>query len=176
MPSFWLIVLTVALLLGDVCRAAGADVLSKTGRVEIPAEPLADAINKLALQIDVDIPYELGSCGSVVTRDLRGRLTLRQALDRMLRGTELHYESVDDRSVRVRLPTAGEIAKLAPTRAGRNALCGAPETSAPAPHRRPKERPGSDVPLIFTGTGTNYLPSLACVGEVAMGQSLSCVI
>jgi hypothetical protein len=156
----WLIALTVALLLGDVCRSAGGDVLSKSGRVDIPAEPLVDAINKLALQIDVDIPYELGSCGSVMTNDVRGTLTLRKALDRMLRGTELHYEPVDDRSVRVRLPTAGEIAKLAPARAGRSSLCSLPETGPPTPRKRPIETRGPDVPVIITGTDTNFRPGL----------------
>jgi hypothetical protein len=141
----WLIALTVALLLGGVCRAAGGDVLSKSARVEIPAEPLVDAINKLALQIDVDIPYELGSCGSVMTNDLRGTLTLRKALDRMLRGTELHYEAVDDRSVRIRLLTAGEIAKLAPTRAGRRSPCGVAETSGPSHRKRPLQTPWPSV-------------------------------
>ena len=167
MPSYWLIALAVALLLGGFCRAAGADVLSKSGRIELPAEPLADAINKLALQIDVDIIYELGSCGDFMTPDVRGILTVRQALDRLLRGTQLHYEFVDDRSVRVRLPTAQEVAKLAPTGTRRRSLCGVPGTSAPTPRERPIETPGPETPVIITGTGTNFRPGVATDSPVA---------
>jgi hypothetical protein len=161
MPSYWFIALAVALLSGGFCRAAGADVLSKSGRIEIPAEPLADALNKLAVQIDVDIPYELGSCYGIMTSDVRGMLTVRQALHRLLRGTELHYESFDARSIKVRLPTAQEVAKLAPIRAGRSSLCGVPETSTPTPRERPIEPPGPETPVIITSTGTNFRPAVA---------------
>ena len=40
--------------------------LSKSGPIEVPAEPLLDALNKLAVQIDVDIPYDLGKCAQVM--------------------------------------------------------------------------------------------------------------
>jgi iron complex outermembrane recepter protein len=101
MRPFCPIALATLALLGQVRPAAATDILSKTGSVELPAEPLAEALMQLAVQMDFDIAYEGIRCDMFRTKRLRGTLTMRQALAWLLRGTGLQPTVLDTRTIMV---------------------------------------------------------------------------
>lgn len=59
----------------------------------IPAQPLDSALQQLANQADLQLVYETDLAVGVNSPEVRGDLSVRSALDRLLQGTGLRYEA-----------------------------------------------------------------------------------
>jgi iron complex outermembrane receptor protein len=152
MRLFCLIALAALLLPGEVRPAVGADFLSTTVHVELPAETLTEALIQLADQMGFDITYEEGRCNEYRTPGLHGTLTLQQALERLLRGTEMQYMLLGTRTVMVSPRKSKERQPRKSDGAG-DTQCAIPDViSTPAPARA--RAPNAEV----TVTGTHIHP------------------
>lgn len=69
--------------------------------VDIPAEPLSRALNRLAAQSGLHIGFESASVAGKMTAGLSGRFTSREALASLLAGTGLSYDFTNGRTVTV---------------------------------------------------------------------------
>ncbi|TDV23608.1 iron complex outermembrane receptor protein [Paraburkholderia caballeronis] len=82
--------------------------------IELPAQPLANALSQLARNAGVNI---LAPDSLVAGRDasaLSGRMTVRDALERLLRGTGLQVEQRDDKTYVIVAPQSSAPKKPAP--------------------------------------------------------------
>ena len=87
------------LLLGDVSAARALDALQKSGYIDVPAQRLPSALRDLSWQTRVDIICDPQDCEGIAARPVLGTQTVQKALDTMLRGSRLHYEILDSRSI-----------------------------------------------------------------------------
>ncbi|MDQ8028049.1 MAG: TonB-dependent receptor [Brevundimonas sp.] len=68
---------------------------------DIPAQDASAALLQLCAAADCDLAFVRSSGPAVRTQAVRGRMTWRQALDRMLQGTPLRRRFIGERGVRV---------------------------------------------------------------------------
>lgn len=73
----------------------------ETYRVEIQNQPLAQALQSLAEQLDVQIVFFSGATEGLESGSLAGSFTRRQAFDAILAGTELRYVFLNAESVAI---------------------------------------------------------------------------
>lgn len=87
----------------SVMSAAAADQAAAAIKkaTNIPAQPLASALETLAAQRDYQILYRADVVGRLTTRGSNGDLTVDQALDQLLLGTGLTYRYLDDAAVTI---------------------------------------------------------------------------
>ncbi len=110
---------TAALLAGHVPRAhAQADSASTPVAIDIPAQPLGQALNQLARQARLQLSFPSDLVAGKAAPAVSGSLTTRQALDRLLSGSGLGA-TVDGSTVVVQ-PAAAP--GQAPTQAGEATL------------------------------------------------------
>ncbi len=120
-------------LLGGValaCLAGLADAAEARLKVAIPPRSYADALIDLGLQTNISV-LGTSNCGSGGRTSLSGRLTLDEALTRLLTGAPCRYRIVDPRTVRI--------------------LAAAPAPSTPAPVDAPRP-PALVAEIIVTAT------------------------
>jgi outer membrane receptor protein involved in Fe transport len=67
----------------------------------IPSEPLADALNDFAVQANVSIGYSGLDFKGAVANPVDGRLSARQALERLLAGTGFEFVAVDGETISI---------------------------------------------------------------------------
>src|SRR6185312_4042670 len=67
----------------------------------IPAEPLADALNRLAQQSGLQILFPSGLGAQIRSQEVRGSLTVDGALHRLLINTGLRFEFINARTVTI---------------------------------------------------------------------------
>jgi iron complex outermembrane recepter protein len=80
------------------------------------------------------VTYDLRPCPDVATPGVHGKLTVEEALKALLRGTGLHYELLDDRSLFVPAPTPEELAQRAAGAPHGARLCGGRDGPPPPPN------------------------------------------
>lgn len=82
--------------------------------INIPAGPLADALEKLGDQSGVQILYEPAAADGVKVAALNGRLTVSAALSKLLANTGLQADSVNEKTIVLKRPhdTATSMANL----------------------------------------------------------------
>lgn len=112
--------LTVVLAAGHAPRAhaQGAVAASDTLAIDLPAQPLAQALNALARQANLQMTFPPALVGDKTAVAVSGQMTARQALDRLLAGHGL-IASIDGHAVVVKpapAPAAQGEATLAPIR------------------------------------------------------------
>ena len=105
-PSHACALRLVAALFGAIClggavfpvpvQAAPAE---RTSRFDIPPQALAQALDELARQARVQILYPYGTAVGRRSPGLRGEMTVRAALDRLLRGSGLAVVRASDHVV-----------------------------------------------------------------------------
>ncbi|KAF1015371.1 MAG: Vitamin B12 transporter BtuB [Burkholderia gladioli] len=66
--------------------------------IELPQQPLSKALSALARQSGTDIIAPIGLLGDRTAPALKGRMTAREALGQLLRGTALDVEQRDDKT------------------------------------------------------------------------------
>ncbi|MDX5410680.1 MAG: TonB-dependent receptor [Thauera sp.] len=82
--------LTLSALCAPAVHAQGAGSSSAPTRtIQLPAQPLGQALNELARQADVQLSFPADRVAGVTAPAVHGQMTVRQALDRLLAGTGL---------------------------------------------------------------------------------------
>lgn len=91
-------------LLAGAANAAAIDKAPDTAVVEldIAPQPVGDALSRLAEAAGVQIVFYSDVAAGVIAPRLEGSFTIRQALDRLLAGTSLEYEFLNEHTISVR--------------------------------------------------------------------------
>jgi iron complex outermembrane receptor protein len=92
---------------GLTLAATGAPSSEPSRELSIPSQPLAQALASLARQIDIQFVYLGDAPLTQISVPLNGRYAAGPALDRLLEGTGLEYEFVDENTVTIRLIGSG---------------------------------------------------------------------
>jgi outer membrane receptor for ferric coprogen and ferric-rhodotorulic acid len=88
-------------LLAGPSGAATNQVPAPRIALNIPAQPLSDALNVLAHQSNVQVVFYSDVGQGLAAEKLEGSFTVREALEQLLAKTELTYEFVNDDVVRI---------------------------------------------------------------------------
>lgn len=87
------------LLTAAAVAPVGADELRMA--VAIPAQPLKAALQELARQANLQLVYETDLAAGLQSSETKGELSVRDALERLLQGTGLRYQFLDERTVAI---------------------------------------------------------------------------
>jgi outer membrane receptor protein involved in Fe transport len=140
LASFIQAVLSALCLLAIASTAGAAEPVLKD--YDIPAAPAAAALKQFSAQSGEQLLFSAEAVAGTTTRAVQGRLTAREALDRMVAGTELTVR--EDQST----------GALAVSR--RTGAASAPEPApSPVVPTTPAREEGAVVLDTFTVTGTN---------------------
>ncbi|MDB5717499.1 MAG: hypothetical protein JWM38_926 [Sphingomonas bacterium] len=104
--------------------------------VEISGGRLDRALESLARQAGIGVGGITPGMAGIAVRPLRGRMTVGQALSRMLRGTPLDYRFIDRRTVRLfarAVPTSVRSRAAPPPRVGVPHPASLPQRAGPLP-------------------------------------------
>src|SRR5690606_32447296 len=82
----------------DRSHTAGSQIV----QIALERQPMADALNQLAAASGLEIVFYSSTVEGLSAPAVRGPLSVRDALERLLAGTRLEYEFMDDRRVTVR--------------------------------------------------------------------------
>ena len=89
---------------------AGSPAQAQTGdrevTIDIPAQPLASALNSLALQANLQMLFEQGPVAGLTAPAVTGSMTPEQALRTLLAGTNLEFVHNADGAIIVRTKAA----------------------------------------------------------------------
>lgn len=123
-------------------------------RVNVPAEPLAQALEDLASQADLNVYYRRAAVAGLEARPLQGDLTTKAAFARLLAGTRLAAVYVDEDTVRV--VSKIEARRIRNEKASRAGAAGAAAHSGARTRRKdPAKRNQSTGPQRNAGTGNS---------------------
>lgn len=100
---------------------ATAPAVVQAAAVDIPAQPLADALVMLGRQAGLQILFDSGQVQGVRSPAVRGDLSVNQALDTLLAGTGLTYQASGTSIVLSRPSAAGGATVLPPVQVAGNA-------------------------------------------------------
>lgn len=166
-----------ALLLGLLITSAGiapsavADELRMA--VAIPAQSLATALQQLAKQADLQLVYQTELAAGLQSPEVKGELSVRETLERLLQGTGLRYQFLDERTVAVsQVPmtssAGGELTRIHLAQAGSPHVDAARSDVAPSERARieevivtaqKREERLQDVPIAISVLTSDYLES-----------------
>lgn len=82
----------------DLARETG----SQSVELTLERQPLAEALNRLASASGVEIVFYSNVVEGLTAPSVRGTLSVRAALERLLAGTDLEYEFMDERRISIR--------------------------------------------------------------------------
>ncbi|MGH8474265.1 MAG: secretin and TonB N-terminal domain-containing protein, partial [Methylococcales bacterium] len=99
--NFLSLLLSAFLLVSVMAEAQGA-----AQSYDIPAGPLASALNRLAETAGLQLVYDTDLTESLSSHGLNGNYTWEQALDRLLRGSGLSYRIAENGAVSIEKPPA----------------------------------------------------------------------
>jgi iron complex outermembrane receptor protein len=102
--------LLASLLAAQLNVAQAAEPVS----IDIPAQPLATALAKLAEQSGIKALYAAELLAGKTAPRVAGKLTPQQALEQLLAGSGLRYQVVGDDAVRIEAVPVGKTTELAP--------------------------------------------------------------
>jgi outer membrane receptor protein involved in Fe transport len=97
--------LALSILISSPTLAVSAQTAQKPNAstsIDIPAENLDAALEKLSTQTGIQFVYDAKSVAGRQAKALTGRLTWTEALDRLLQGTGLEYRQISDATVVIR--------------------------------------------------------------------------
>jgi len=89
--------------LSAVCGGALAGALQQAVKLDIPAQPVADALNALAQQTGLQVVFSMETVEGELAPKLQGTYTPEAALERLLANTSLRYEFINSNTVAIRL-------------------------------------------------------------------------
>jgi outer membrane receptor protein involved in Fe transport len=114
-----------------LCTSAAAQ---GTSNFSIPAGPLADALNDLAQQSGLQVLFPSNLVAHVQSVEVRGPLTVEDALRRLLANTGLRFEFVNPHTVTILAPPSPQPRSSEPSgaAAGSGAAGGGAPTSSPS--------------------------------------------
>lgn len=109
--------IAIAVAFALLMAAGGADAASELGsdqtsnpnihlaqattRFNLPAQPLADSLRAVAGQTNSNILFDRNLVEGITAKPLQAELSVGAALTELLKGTELVYRSVDDKTVMI---------------------------------------------------------------------------
>ena len=102
-PSASLLVLSVLLLAWSPAQAQTGD---REITIDLPAQPLASALNSLALQANLQMLFEQGPVAGLTAPAVAGSMTPEQALRTLLAGTNLEFVHNAEGAIIVRTKAA----------------------------------------------------------------------
>ncbi len=130
-------------------QAAAQDTVDRPVEVNIPSGTLDDAIRVLALQSGVTIAGTIGEVSQVRTAAVRGRMSPRAALRRLLAGTPFSAQVTGKRSFRI-VHRRAQPTYSAPSGTSR------PPSATPSIRRSPRPAP-PPTPIIVTASKQPHL-------------------
>lgn len=116
--------LSLVLLSAWSAIALGADPVAS---LNIPAQPLANALRELAQQANLQLAFEPDLTGERMSPPIKGEMTARSALEKLLQDSGLRFEFIDDNTVAISaspsvampaVPDKAEATKEAPVTPG----------------------------------------------------------
>ena len=133
-----------------ICATSGFFVFSRAEASadlshDIPAQPLAQALSEFATQTGLQLVYVSGIAATRVAKRAPRGLTAADALQRLLAGTGLSFEFLNDRTVRIFVGSGCALP---------SGCAGPPFGAAALTAERPSRAPSPDDPLeevIVTG-------------------------
>lgn len=181
---FSLALVVLALAVARPASALPADVQ----RFDIPAQEASSALVQLCLQADCELAFLPRADQAARTRAVRGQMDWREALARMLDGTQLRYRFVGTRGVRVWVEAPASRPPSAPPRPETTeveavAVIGRPSRQIAESLRRKRvadfisdgvsaEQIG-DLPAANLAEALQRVPGVAIEREVGEGQFVS---
>jgi outer membrane protein OmpA-like peptidoglycan-associated protein/outer membrane protein W len=127
--------LVLAVVMGIGCRAQATESgvpQNSLIQVDIPAESLADALNALAVEANLQILFEQKPVAGIRSSALKGQMTHREALRALLARTNLYFIENSDGTVLIRT-RAHAVPKTTTATASIAPSATAPEPSAAEP-------------------------------------------
>src|SRR5687767_945545 len=100
--------LAVVLWGSAIAMAAPASYAAEqaTYRFDLPAQPLADALRAIARQTGANVLFESKDLNGIRVPELKGQLTASEAIERVLKGTQLQAERTTPTTVIVQPVTS----------------------------------------------------------------------
>ena len=144
-------------------------------RFDIPSEPLAPALTAFARQADVTLLSSASAVAGLRASGIRGALTVRQALQRLLEGTGLSFRQVSGSAIAIvpaparapkRSPGAGAAATQPFVRSGAAAPGRAPPAGRPWGELRPQAERLAQVLITATKRSTTLQTTAASVAAI----------
>src|SRR6185312_7898099 len=86
--------------------AAGAQIAGNRTQIDIPAQPLASALKAFGVETDSQVMFSKDLVAGRTNRPVKGAYSATEALDEMLRGTNLRVEQSADHVFLIKGPTA----------------------------------------------------------------------
>jgi iron complex outermembrane recepter protein len=160
--------LLFTLLVTPVAVRAEDSALQKIADVDIPAKPLGDAIVELSRQSQIQIVVASDEVEGVTSKAVRGRMSVGEALARLLEGTNLEARDTDARTIGIgprgsRLESAPRLESTPPPAEGESV----PTSASEAPRSRTieeivvtaqrKEEQLQDVPISMSVLDDEFL-------------------
>jgi hypothetical protein len=109
--------------------AQALDALHQSSFVDLAVQPLSKSLLDLGWQTNIDIICDPQDCKGISAPRVLGTQTVRSALDRLLRGSGLHYEILDQRSIGIFSSTYKSAAIKRPMRS--KVVASAPAVNSP---------------------------------------------
>lgn len=167
--------------LGLAVAAACAQAQPATHDFDIPAQSLNQTLAALARQTGLQPVYAEDAVKAARSLEIKGRLTLRDAVARALVGTGLVFEFTGERSVAIKAaPAAAATPTQLPTLEIREAaIAPAPPPAAPESYGRRQATVATktDTPILQTATKVEVLTQQALkdmgIGSQGMGQAMA---
>ncbi|MGH8169231.1 MAG: STN domain-containing protein [Steroidobacteraceae bacterium] len=148
---------------------------------DIPAQPLADALRAIGRQTDLNILFDPDSVRNLSVAPLHGVYTAGEAIDRVLKGTNLVGTRADASSVMVRQASSAkhksEPLTARPSAAAAASATGASASSSSDPPADPVPQPlsaaasGKGAARVVRTRPVFPFPEVACT---ARGRTLTC--
>jgi outer membrane receptor protein involved in Fe transport len=152
--------------LGLLSAVGRADVCAAAVALDIPEQPLPDALNALARQTGLQVIFPAPQVRGATAPRVAGLYTPQAALDLLLSGTRLAYEFIDERTVAIRVrpadagaaaPPQADAAPGAPAPTRISLVESAPPVEDPQPAAAPPAAPverneGGAGEVVVTGS------------------------
>ncbi len=150
-----------ALLLsaGLIAGAAWAD--DKRFDLDLPAGTLAAAVETLARQTDLQLLFDRKALDGKRTAALRGTLTTREALEKLLAGSGLSFQFTAEKAVAIKLAPAEKLTQLAPIEVRDDGETGYAVKRASAATK-------TDTPLLYTPVSIQVIPKAVLEDKQSM--------
>jgi hypothetical protein len=138
--------------------AAAAEPADSRTRIEIAAGPAGQALKQFVAQTGLQLLFDFEAVNGLMTRSVSGQLDAAEALKRMLAGTGLAFQFVNDRTVTVTLQGRGGDLAGRPERAERLSAPPGIAISQCGPRRHRLQPLRRSAPATLFGLHTQVVP------------------
>jgi len=132
------------LLCNTLSAAAAGEITRHSVFLDIPALPVCDALHELRWQANAKVIYERSDCGASKAPKIFGTFSVAQALQTLLRNTQLRYEVLEDGAIGIFPTTPGSAETEKPH--------GSPAPRPRPPAQNPIDSGTSQQEVVITGS------------------------